>query len=268
MHKISLSDGLAIGGVVLTTVLVALDKAGKLNGPLPLMLLFIAALMTVPLALGNSWVLGESSKTTRIFRKLIMLSVVVLIYSALVYWIFPGNDSETAQMADLSLRFVNPKSPTLIIVNKSTAVAKEMKWAVVLWNVDRPDMKNPLPIPVGGFDWIKPNNHSSAINLFDGPLVAPLLQSGNKLLGTGWISCTVCKEDKNYVVSIEWGKGGWYAEIKLKNPGVTFVPGSQSEKDRGEFFAYLESISPEYRMPIVDESELTRGVIMSPVLQK
>jgi len=47
---------LAITGIVAAIVLVVLDKAGKLKGPFLLALLGVAALMTLPLALGNSWV--------------------------------------------------------------------------------------------------------------------------------------------------------------------------------------------------------------------
>lgn len=61
MPRISLELGLAIGGIILTILLVVLDKAGRLKGGLLLWLLVAAALLTLPLALGNSVVIDGAS---------------------------------------------------------------------------------------------------------------------------------------------------------------------------------------------------------------
>jgi hypothetical protein len=45
---------LGILGIVSAIVLVVLDKAGKLKGPVLFGLLGVAALMTLPIALGNT----------------------------------------------------------------------------------------------------------------------------------------------------------------------------------------------------------------------
>jgi hypothetical protein len=96
VSKLSLSDGLAVAGLVAMFVLVALDKAGKLKGPLPLILLGIAAVMTLPLALGNSWVIEAPSKTHQLFRGLMMFFVAGFVYSMFALWILPeGNQSES-----------------------------------------------------------------------------------------------------------------------------------------------------------------------------
>ncbi len=58
----------------------------------------------------------------------------------------------------MALRFVFKDEPALMILNQSTTVAKQIKWSVVLWNLDdpkvyspqrepNPDNHEPLPIP-------------------------------------------------------------------------------------------------------------------------
>jgi hypothetical protein len=76
-------------------VLVALDKADKLKGPLPLILLAIAAAMTLPLTLGNAWVAEATPGMLRIVRSMMMVSIVVLVYALLVNWILPKGGSDS-----------------------------------------------------------------------------------------------------------------------------------------------------------------------------
>jgi hypothetical protein len=86
----------------------------------------------------------------------------------------PINEKGAQELADVSLRFVYPKSPALILVNNSDVIAKNIKWSVALWNMDLPDRNDPLPIPVSTFDWIKPHDEGGPQNLFNTPLVCPL----------------------------------------------------------------------------------------------
>src|ERR1700733_5676999 len=58
----------------------------------------------------------------------------------------------------VAIRFVYPKSPAFELVNESDAIAKDIKWAVVLWNMDLPDLTDPLPIPATSFDWLRPHD--------------------------------------------------------------------------------------------------------------
>ena len=97
MFKVSFSDGLAIAGIVLAIVLVVLDKAGKLKGPMLLIMLAVAAAMTLPLALGNSWVGDVPSGILKVTRGMLMFFVLGLIYSAIAVWISTGNAEELAE---------------------------------------------------------------------------------------------------------------------------------------------------------------------------
>lgn len=77
---------------------------------------------------------------------------------------------ETAHATpEIRLRFVYPKDPSLIVVNHSGAIARDIKWTVALWNMNLPDRNDPLPIPVSSFDWLKPHTEGGPQNLFGTP---------------------------------------------------------------------------------------------------
>jgi hypothetical protein len=93
LEKIPFSDVVGIGGIALATVLLVLDKAGKLKGGWLLGLLCIAGAMTLFIALGNSWVMDSPYKW-RLWRGALMVCFVAFTYSGLAIWI-AGAESET-----------------------------------------------------------------------------------------------------------------------------------------------------------------------------
>jgi hypothetical protein len=95
---------------------------------------------------------------------------------------------------DVALRFVERVTPTLVIVNTSDSLAREIKWTVVLWNMDRPDEINPLPIPVQTFDWLRPHTSSAMLDLFGGPAVAQPRKQGDRLFGSASVICQTVEE--------------------------------------------------------------------------
>ena len=134
MFKLSLSDCLAIVGIALTIVLVVLDKAGKLKGPALFGLLVLAAALTLPVALSNSWVGGAVTVAARLSRRILMISAVVLAYSAVSVWISAGESEEVtakpASNAPKSLRTIlagmtsRPAQGDLAIVFKSPPILR------------------------------------------------------------------------------------------------------------------------------------------------
>jgi hypothetical protein len=92
MRKLSLELLLAVGGIVLTILLVVLDKAEKLKGGILFWLLMLAAALTVPLALGNS-VVADTPAPWRLWLRGIALAVVGFSYWALAIWIRLPNES-------------------------------------------------------------------------------------------------------------------------------------------------------------------------------
>jgi uncharacterized membrane protein len=87
--KVSLSDGLAVFGVILAIVLVILDKADKLKGPMLYVLLAVAAVLALPLALGNSWVSNASTGMLKFAHGALLVSLIFGVYSVFALWIAP-----------------------------------------------------------------------------------------------------------------------------------------------------------------------------------
>jgi hypothetical protein len=92
MRKLSLELLLAVGGIVLTILLLVLDKAEKLKGGILLWLLMLAAVLTVPLALGNPLV-ADGPALWKFWLRGMALVVVVFSYWAIAIWIRPPIES-------------------------------------------------------------------------------------------------------------------------------------------------------------------------------
>lgn len=156
----------------------------------------------------------------------------------------------------VALRFVYPKSPALMIINESDVVVRDIKWTVILWNMDLPERGDPLPIPVQTFDWLKGYDEGGPQNLFSSPLVAPLLKPGNRLFGSASVNCPTCTRGRTYIVYIVWGEDGWFSEVEAEKSGKALVPATVpfSRDSREKYFAALEAMVPEQaRLPIIKE---------------
>lgn len=90
MPKLTFEVGLAIFGTVLTVLLLVLDKADKLKGPILYLLLVLAALMTLPLALGTPAVTSVSNEW-RVWARSFAVVIVILVYWAIGIWIAPNH---------------------------------------------------------------------------------------------------------------------------------------------------------------------------------
>jgi hypothetical protein len=92
MAKITFSDFIGILGIVFAVVLLVLDKAGKLKGQLLFVLLGIAAIMTLFIAIGNSWVI-DAPERWKMWRGALLLCTVALVYSGVAIWIYSDTSS-------------------------------------------------------------------------------------------------------------------------------------------------------------------------------
>lgn len=88
--ELSLDRVIGILGIVLAIVLIVLDKAEKLKGPILFWLLGLAAVMTLPLALGNSWLSDTPWGILKFSKGMFLVSVVMMAYSILAIWISPA----------------------------------------------------------------------------------------------------------------------------------------------------------------------------------
>ena len=159
------------------------------------------------------------------------------------------------ELPDVALRLVYPKSPALIITNLSSAIAREIKYSVVLWNMDLPDRNDPLPIPVATFDWLKPHTEGGPQNLFGSPQVAALLNPGNRLFGCATVNCPECSSGNTFAVYIVWGEGGWFSEIKSA-AGDLIVPTNFTKPNREAYFNQLEAMIPAASRITIEGSPL------------
>jgi hypothetical protein len=159
--------------------------------------------------------------------------------------------NQEAVPPEVGLRFVYSTDPALVIVNQSSVVAHDIKWAVELWNMDQPDRDDPLPIPTSTFDWLRPHDEGGPQNLFDTPTVKPLLKSGDRLFGSASVSCPTCSRGRTYVVYIVYGVGGWFSELENEQSGRFLSPPNFHREFREKYFVALEAAVPvEKRIPI------------------
>ena len=150
---------------------------------------------------------------------------------------------------DIFLKLVYPETPSLVIVNPSDAIARDMKYAVELFGSSLPDGNNPLQIPTGTFDWLKGHSEGGPNTLFTAS-ISSLLKPGDKLYGSATINCPTCVRGRSYLVYIEWGKGGWMAETNDPK-GMLIIPAKNTPEGRMGYFQQIEqAVSANQRIPI------------------
>jgi hypothetical protein len=143
----------------------------------------------------------------------------LLAVGSLAGWMFlskPKGPDETrpaSAQADVTLRFVYPTGPALMLINQSEKVAQYIKWTVVIWNLDDPkgfssgphpaDIHEPFQIPISIVDFLRPGA-STIQNLFSSPLVTPHIKDGNRLFGSASVVCPDCARGHTFIVYIVW----------------------------------------------------------------
>jgi hypothetical protein len=163
----------------------------------------------------------------------------------------------SAGQPDVQLRFVGKNMPAPLLVNSSETVARNLKWWVELWNLDRPPSPtspwNPLLIPIAIFDYVRPHEAGGPENIFNTPLVAPNIKAGNRLFGIGCVTCPECVKSRCVWTYIVYNQGGWYAPYR-DDQNVTVdrmfktIPQIASNPD-----AFLNTVAPPSdRIAIVD----------------
>jgi len=164
-----------------------------------------------------------------------------------------SSEFSSTQQPDVVLGFVYSKSPALILINQSSVVARDIKWALALWNIDLPDRNDPLPIPISTFDFLRPHAKGGPQNLFNSPQLSRLLKTGNRLFGSASIQTPDSIRCRTYVVCIEWGVSGWYAELEEEKLGELIIPSNFLKETRERYFKELEKRVPvQSRIPILD----------------
>jgi hypothetical protein len=200
------------------------------------------------------------------FRRTIMAPALLIIISSLgfiagIAWALTGKVlllTESFDHApDVTARFVYPKFPSLVLVNQSSKIARQIKWSAAIWNLDDPrtyvnpnpaeNAHDPLPIPAATFDFLRPHASGGPQTLFNEQYIKP----GQRLFGSVSVICPECSRGHTYIVSIVWGGGGWYTEILESQEGELVIP-SHFTKDlvASYYTELLKLISESSRAPI------------------
>lgn len=228
----------------------AFQLYGVINATLAHFLIFLCWLFAV-LAI---WGLLPSEPRDKVNR--------LLLKSALsLAFIFAGIDllmiylKPTPEFPDITLQLFDPESPTLLVKNPSRVLAKDIKYQIGIFNVDLPleptAFRHPLPILVQEINWIKSNDEIGPTDVFNTQLVSPLLKKGNRLVGTIAVNCAECLRGRTYFVYINWGKDGWYSEIKDEQSGRNRGPSVLREGILEAYLNFVESKVPQAdRIPI------------------
>jgi hypothetical protein len=120
---------------------------------------------------------------------------------------------------DVELRFVYPKTPSVLLVNTSKVVVREPKYWSNLINLNEVARAgkeaarfNFLPIPYRAGDWIRPGEALGPNEMIGMPRVQEKIVAGDVIFGSAGVTCPDCKRTAYYWVFIVIGTGGWYAE--------------------------------------------------------
>lgn len=240
----------SVAGFVLGLFTNSLQIAGVISVGVAHILMLLACLVSVI----SVWSLGFYGYAVK--SRLIAIAILFVFFVGADLWMMKKRAELDMANAlsiapDVGLCLVYPDGPALQVINLSDVVAREMKYVVMLWNLDLPTRTDPLPIPVAAFDWLKPHRRGGPQNLFSTSIMEPLLHSGDRLIGSMSVNCPECIRGRIYVVSIIWKQGGWFAEIPDAKEVSYFSPTSNTREGIVALGEELSSRIPEHsRIPI------------------
>lgn len=99
MSRLSFSDRLAVFALIVTIILLVLDKAEKLKGPLLIWLLAFCAVLALPMLFSMSLVSDAPTTLQVVFRRILATSLLVAVWAFIVLWIQPDQNPVPAELA-------------------------------------------------------------------------------------------------------------------------------------------------------------------------
>jgi hypothetical protein len=228
-----------------------------------------AILTLVPFPTWGMWLLftqrlGRSPRAATALTALSLVAILLVGYYALgptlSRWSTPPG------LPVVTGCLVDPKRPALVLVNSSNVVAEQIKHSYVLFDLDSSNPNEPLHIPVGMFDFIKPQEAGGPQNIFDSIVGPSVVKDGDRIVGSIAISCPKCAIGRSYLVSITLGATtGWFTPIEGKISGWLETPPISADPTKPFFSAVgflpiLEKVPHDKRISIVDQrTYFTRG---------
>ncbi len=229
---------------------------------------FGGALLCLLFFLRAVWLAGSKEKNRS--RMLPTLGTVVFgsCFIASAAWYFwPTTTSPALAIAapdgpEVTMALENPEYPSFQLINMSNKNASQIKVSVVLWNIDdpriymegnkAPDAHDPLLIPVQTFDFLRPRT-TGMVSIFNTPIVSPYVKVGQRLVGSAGVVCPECGRGHSYHLYINYGQGGWIAEIPEKKEGELMAPIFFRKPIITEFFKLVMKTPETVRLPILSD---------------
>jgi hypothetical protein len=153
--------------------------------------------------------------------------------------------SEKTKILHVSMQFMlsrGTKRPTFSFLDSSDSMARNIRWAIVLWNTEVPDEANSIPIFTYPVDWLKPHQESGAIEILG---QGTNFNTGTVLIGTAGLDCPNC-DPESYILYIKWGESGWYAKTDKRWKGQPVLPADGLTRvGREMYFKNLVGIVPQ-----------------------
>ena len=119
-------------------------------------------------------------------------------------WLGVGHALQSLEPPDVQMQLVHPTTPSVLMVNASKRVVHKPKYQIVLWNLNAPERRDPLPIPVSTGDFIRPRADWGPNQMTEIPTVKPLVKAGDHLFGFATATCPDCSGTRSYWVYIEY----------------------------------------------------------------
>lgn len=197
---------------------------------------------------------------------ILAMAAGIFIFVAACFWfasieVKPRPSKAAPGAPDVTLKFVYPDYPALVLINNSEKTAQSIKWTVVLWNLDDPrsfshnpnsppNTHEPLPIPIQVFDFIRPHSAGGAQTLVGASQFAQFVKPGNRFVGSAGVSCPECERGRTYLVSFVIGQGGWFSEVADEKSGGVIIPPKLTKEMVLEYAKSIERTPLENRIPI------------------
>jgi hypothetical protein len=163
----------------------------------------------------------------------------------------------TPVQPDLSLRLVDPKEPTVQVVNMSDGIAHTVRYSPALFNIDASDPNQSLlSIPTAGPDFVRPHSVGGGPTIIFNSSIQSQLKSGDRIFGTIGLACPECKRGRAYWVYIVWSQGGWFSEVQNDDNGDLIVPKGQNHWDMSVVKQIIDSIPVSSRFEIKDREHI------------
>jgi hypothetical protein len=216
-------------------------------------------LTIVPFPAWGLWTVCRK-RLSRAFSGLIVFGCLGSLFLIGKLWIGPTINkwSSGPQPPNVSLCLLNENHPRLVILNRSNEPVEKIKYTPVMYDIDSPNPEEPLHVMVDTFDLIGAGGVGGPQDIFVSGTAGPsVIKLGDRLAGSIGITCPKCLEGKTYWVSINWGTGGWYAQIEGQTSGGAIIPsqwiapGSTSHWSVAQFiYRVVEAVPQASRIPI------------------